>query len=1817
MAKTTQNELTDALTSAMSAIADSSVQSKDATLTIEAEVVEVIDEGLGTYKVKYLGNKFDATTAHTEIVYEVGDMVYVIIPNGDFDKNKIILSPVNSSSAVYASTQDETVYIALGDNLFKNIDNVSLCTYKPHSADDPESHVNIDTTGFSALFQASLDDSRVFNFTCKIQTNIEKDRRSKGNYGLILDIPVIQLIDGIEIQKYYSFVMDINNIMGDLYNLEVPALQNFYFSLPEDMVYNNVVEPRIRSFVYDFLGEDNTKPDDIFITDIKLLSILEIDKESMSGYYSVITASEGNSFLASRTGDIKTLSVTAYLNGKVTKINNFDCYWFKENAAIDTTNDKFQRFGGLGWEILNEVNEKSIAEDGKVTYQYVTNVYTQLISQSEIHYDTKFKCVLVKNDKVITSTIVIKNLASDAIIELTSINGSTTFSAGIGNIALQLKYYESGITDVEKPDFVIGYAWQRFDKKGNYIDNNFYTIDEFNKKENNTYYTKIHYPVNEVDEFNTIYCTVYIDTPSFDKTSVKRQIIGTTGITVTIGEASNGQIVITNGDKLYKYDADGDSPMVADYDGPLTSAIKIIDPISIRVYKEDGVELTDDEYKVTDINWLVPINSMIKLSNEQKSDTTTNPGYYTISGKYPVNHELNYNINNTYNKNKLDNAIIVQASAPSAVLKDTISNVANIKFLKDGEGGTNGSKYSAIITYKNYGYGEKDSNGKINKFQLIYVKDSNAWYIYNPAHPDIYTVFEPSIFRAELYVDGEKVTTPPSVDWGLFDTKFTFDDETIISPINIDNNGEITLNDKNWTDVTKNFCVTIEAKVAANTISTLTSLTNSEEYVYAYYPIECTYIKNYEYLKGFTPSMNGGFFKVLYASDGTNPQYDNSENFYIINPILGEDIEELYDYNWASSENLKIRDPMEQTCKVTPITKYDNGIAKNFVRADISRNSIKTQELIAEKEALENEKDSIENQINYYQILQDNLDIFRDFNYNSYINRLTEAAPLFLVKINLIKTVNELLDQINRLYFLTDQYKVTEDGSIDQKVENIYNEVIEKKDSLEDLKDLCIKISVLPDIIEEIINITPSVLNIINKIPDSDVSNRSCYFTINDNINIYNNIVNNVYSTYLDSLKKREIISYDAIVQSVINELNNFVTDTRLNNLTKEYYNCNDETYRYNALAEVLQGRMNSASIEENTCSYNLIIENILKPIYDTLNWYIDFYDNNGYEFLLEELTKRNNILTDEIEILNNMLLPGNSVYIIHVKPIIMIYNRYELSNINGWDGNKLETGDGYLIAPQVGAGKKMGDNSFTGIVMGVKQVQEKTSNNQKIGLFGYSSGVQSIFLNAEDGSASFGVSGAGQVIIEPSTNKAIIKSGNYNDNIYNRIYERKFSVEGNPQAQNLYEYDPIEDKYILTDDTFVVGGKAYYEGSNTKGGMLIDLTTPEIKFGSGNFEVNSDGHIIAKGGGEIAGWLIGNTELQSKNKTIALNSEGDGKIYSNNHTELSSVSKGFYLSNDGLSIHNGFRITVDSENNAKLEIGRLNSGNKYWTINGTTDRNSYIAYNATSLGFDFARNTINGNDKSVYLGTDGIRLGRFFAVDSNGNFSAKNGKITGTIEGSTLRGTMFLELENKYDPTLPNHRSTLNWGETWADSLTVHAYWDGAGIGTCYNKPIGTPGPDNPGILRTNWGVYLHWNDIEYYYEGNTGTPLYAQWTSNQEDSDKRLKENVRELSSDILQKFYKELNPIIFNYKKQVGIEGTFFGVFAQDMEKALKAINIDDSKIVYEVNGYKRLLYASTAGFQIAAAKDLYEKYNDMQEQINLLKQEINELKGGNNG
>ena len=60
--------------------------------------------------------------------------------------------------------------------------------------------------------------------------------------------------------------------------------------------------------------------------------------------------------------------------------------------------------------------------------------------------------------------------------------------------------------------------------------------------------------------------------------------------------------------------------------------------------------------------------------------------------------------------------------------------------------------------------------------------------------------------------------------------------------------------------------------------------------------------------------------------------------------------------------------------------------------------------------------------------------------------------------------------------------------------------------------------------------------------------------------------------------------------------------------------------------------------------------------------------------------------------------------------------------------------------------------------------------------------------------------------------------------------------------------------------------------------GMIINLEIPYIHFGTGNFAVTPEGYMIAKGGGSIAGWKIGNNSLyketSEEGNTVGINSK-------------------------------------------------------------------------------------------------------------------------------------------------------------------------------------------------------------------------------------------------------------------------------------------------------------------------------------------------------
>lgn len=252
--------------------------------------------------------------------------------------------------------------------------------------------------------------------------------------------------------------------------------------------------------------------------------------------------------------------------------------------------------------------------------------------------------------------------------------------------------------------------------------------------------------------------------------------------------------------------------------------------------------------------------------------------------------------------------------------------------------------------------------------------------------------------------------------------------------------------------------------------------------------------------------------------------------------------------------------------------------------------------------------------------------------------------------------------------------------------------------------------------------------------------------TINDNVNICFNVVKNNLDNYLSTffgrrndapwkyfvamLKQKQEEKYEQVKNLSYNSSQG--TTGGSNALVVESSIITDEIEN---LINELNDKDNGNFLEEKT------EEQIKKEkwdlFYDELIKYIKIEFNKVYSGFYS--TMINDV---EYKTLYESNQSHFKLIATVYAPIHMSLNTFGLASINGWDGNHITMNedDGSFLAPQVGAGYKDNNNRFTGILMGKAAKYGDKEEQHTTGLFGYSAGSQSIFLDAETGNAIFGL---------------------------------------------------------------------------------------------------------------------------------------------------------------------------------------------------------------------------------------------------------------------------------------------------------------------------------------------------------------------------------------------------------------------------------------------------------------------------------------------
>ena len=1558
------NSLQNSLLDAMSAMSKSAVEKQNNVLAIEAEIVEVVDSGLGLYKVRYLENYFNVYSNNTANNYNPGDTVSIIIPSGDFSKDKFIIGTADATAQTYVPSDVETVYEEVSGDLLLNDSTIRMRTY--HSEVIPLSIRPDETEGiahFNSEVSAYLRTYDTLGLFCNIKTDMPTEQQLRGNYGLKLSLPIIRTLSNGETEEDYKEVnLDTSNIKGNPYGLLEESSQKIYIKFSDNETYDTAGTrpPLLQAFVEGFNQSDDYEslPYDIFINSIELKSINVLTPDLLTGYYLTLKTDTGNFFL--RGQNEKVITPTLRINGKVTsQLEQYDCYWFEEDSSIRPGDDNYvPNIGGSGWKCLNS---KSITEDNAYAWN---NEYKLKIYKSDILLSKNYKCVLIVNDSnnnaiQLSKEIDIVDLTTNVDIRLVTNNlDSIIPRKGIATVSCIVDVKDSGFNG-DNFKFIwtingsteIPYAGTEGEPTNPPAHEDNTTVwtstisfitDNFTNSSIDVGCFIKYSTLEEVndsvarDSNNEVILDEHGNVVYNKKTITVEKSFASRLLTLFLVNIDNYFVTFKNNNILYKYDASGNSPMVGQYDGPVGSIIKSIQPVSFEVRDKYGTLVNGNSFTTT---WIVPADDETMLDLSGYDYSISNIGY----------SDFQYQIKPVYDSTKKNNTVILKLNVGDV----EVTAPLNFQFLKDGESGTNGTSYSAIVKFlssgKYWGLNERDNQGRRRNAKLIYIGENNVdtpdtsesspykkWYFYGygddlsqdpingayPADESYYNLLgdrdgQRLDFIVDLYKDGRKIE-----DNSLYDVTWEFYDRVATNTclyVETRNRHGVIIAGDPWSDYEDVYCNILRAKITIKAGQSSTA----PQILYSYYPIEISRLSNIAEIEsktregvglvgigynGTVPTLLGGFYDVLYSSDGKDPLYDSTTPFMCV-----DDLDEVeynnYEYAWFSNSNLTsevvqseenitnndIEYDRNNSAIVKPVTNWTDHDSKNYVKVMLSWGEETVADFNAEVQK-RIEDDLIEQAwVKFYvdpseyvhvnnNYRQDLLVLLNDYDKVTLAQNLDDSKDLIELRSDCIEALKLALLRVDFWYNYTGDYvnSVRFYTSCLDKYDAARVAMTELCDSykngtygLDQLKDLSSPAS----FVEMIAYIDDDILT--NIIPNMSIDE---YEELQEGE--YKDILSKTlveltvnYQKGFTALKKTSGGTYVLLTQAEAfynyrHSYTQILADTQVLCIAKEVRN-KTEIIDYNEIREYKWVSVYNTisqcldSLVEDNTRYNDIKVKTLEPLIDELDPYYDKQDDevviaqsevDHCNEMLEYHTARQ---IETAAALDSIYMEGNTseASIVHIRPIVFRMNTYGMSSINGWDGNKIDINeDGkYIYAPQVGAGIKDDENTFTGMIMGtIYDPNAPEGEKEKVGLYGFSHGQTSFALSAFDGSAHFGLEGKGRISIIPDEEHAVIEGGLYSPR----------------------EVDPIT-------------GQVINEGS----GLRIDLTEPSIRFGNDNFSVDKDGHLhavdgdftgtINATGGKIGGWTVHENTLESQAKTSS-----SGKI---SKLVLSSSASGTY----------------------------------------------------------------------------------------------------------------------------------------------------------------------------------------------------------------------------------------------------------------------------------------------------------------------------------
>lgn len=866
------NKIQDDLCEAIEYIVNNAVENASYDKTIQASIISCIDATIGKYKVKYQDSSFYAYSQTTETTYLSGDDVYILVPGNDMSRDKTILGTVKKLGVNYTATPEgEEAYRVIGKNCIEGNNNYELCSYSSDIVQiiyekNKKNEINLNTKAVETYLHRS--ESVLCGAT--FRTSLPVEQQFRGNYGIVFELNFLD--NGTEQIVTKNYVVDVNQMTGNPYKITHDRREYGIFDID---TANFIDINRIYLFVSDFNRAPN-KPADIFIKNLELVGQSKLTEEELKSQSLEFHSTKGFIFDdKDLDSDTREVEAVIKVKGKVVDKNSqsLKYYWFKENIGITTKSEKYNKYGGPGWECLNEGMVVKAGDDftAPVIEWAPGKPQISITKASSAAKENTYKCVVLFGEVILSEEFIITNLTSQYNITIDS-DAGTKFYFDIGTPTLTCK-----INGIEKNDSNFTYIWASVDNNNQFVslpettaNNDIYNVaaaayktlssqiqnetamPAASKDKLNEYLTTmenydkimrveknklIKVQIKDISNFNTYKCAVYYN----------GVYVGGASIILTNSLESEGiyTLIINNGSQVFKYDENGISPTSRTSENPY-----VIPPLSFTVYDNLGNELQKDvlESKDCKIKWIVPKdNTMIQISENYTPD----PGTTNIYSKEKL-FNIVYSISEKYYVSKQNNNIQLEVD-----YKDLhLTAQTNFTFAKEGDPGTNGTDFLCRIV-PNCATGSAP----------IYPMLSNGVLNYTPVQTGKW-------FNVQLWHSGELIYNksvsgnseegkPVIVNWSILANKYN--NQT-------SDNTDITVNATTGVFSYKGY---INNSSPANIIKCTVSYDGM--IYYATLPLITAKISNSNYrvaLKDYT-----GFRFATYSADGRRASYDNANPF--------------------------------------------------------------------------------------------------------------------------------------------------------------------------------------------------------------------------------------------------------------------------------------------------------------------------------------------------------------------------------------------------------------------------------------------------------------------------------------------------------------------------------------------------------------------------------------------------------------------------------------------------------------------------------------------------------------------------------------------------------------------------------------------------------------------------------------------------------------------------------------------------------------------------------------------------------------------------